>query len=457
MLSVTIIFTSCLGDDDVQTTYPSDAAISGFTLGTLKRTFTTKSSTGADSTYNGVYTANAYKFFIDQINHQIYNPDSLPYGTDVAHVVCNITSRNSGIITIKSLTSDSLFYYNSSDSIDFTSPRTLVVRSLDGRCTATYTATINVHKEKESTFKWTRMHDQLPFANAQQLKAFAHNDRIIVFASEGGECNVHSCEMGDDPQWATSVNSTALPAEACRNAVVMGEYIYTLAGGYIMRTTTGSVWEQSIPVPVTQLVAADTNTLYALSPDRTLMYSTDGGYNWTPDLLDSGTELLPTSELSTCLIPSRINPSISSIVLVGNRSVSEFDADLRAHVWTKLTGDSHNEPWMYVNTDQIEFALPRLSSLTAVPFGGGLIAAGGLGLGDCNVPGFSHFYYSGDGGIYWTASDKYTMPEGIECNNVFTMTADDEGYLWLICGGSGQVWRGKMVGIDPERPYVITE
>ena len=49
-----------------------------------------------------------YKFKIDQVNHLIYNTDSLPTGTDVAHVVCTITSASNGLVTIKDVDSDTI-------------------------------------------------------------------------------------------------------------------------------------------------------------------------------------------------------------------------------------------------------------------------------------------------------------------------------------------------------------
>ena len=132
MLSVVVLLASCLDDDVSETVYPSDAAITAFSLGTLNCYRTVKSSKGVDSTYKSNVTGSAYKFYIDQLNRTIYNPDSLPFGTDVAHVICTIASKNSGSVVIKNVDSDTLKYYNSTDSIDFTVPRQISVYSLDG-------------------------------------------------------------------------------------------------------------------------------------------------------------------------------------------------------------------------------------------------------------------------------------------------------------------------------------
>ena len=32
----------------------------------------------------------------------------------------------------------------------------------------------------------------------------------------------------------------------------------------------------------------------------------------------------------------------------------------------------------------------------------------------------------------------------MECNDVVALAADADNYLWLFCGGSGQVWKGRL-------------
>ena len=48
---------------------------------------------GRDSVYKKKFNASKVKFYIDQAQGLIYNPDSLPYGTDVAHVLTKVSTR----------------------------------------------------------------------------------------------------------------------------------------------------------------------------------------------------------------------------------------------------------------------------------------------------------------------------------------------------------------------------
>ena len=125
MMSV-MFLTSCLGSSDSDITYYNDAAITAFSVTTVNRYIHTSSKSGGDSIYKKAISK-PVTFTIDQYRKEIYNTDSLFADCDLKHVVVAITSKNSGTIVFKSMTSDSLTVYNSSDSIDFTKPREIQV------------------------------------------------------------------------------------------------------------------------------------------------------------------------------------------------------------------------------------------------------------------------------------------------------------------------------------------
>ena len=70
---------ACSKMSETETELYDDAAITSFVLGTMNRYVN-----GVKSTYTG----SEYLFHINQANRTVYNTDSLPMGTDVAHVVC---------------------------------------------------------------------------------------------------------------------------------------------------------------------------------------------------------------------------------------------------------------------------------------------------------------------------------------------------------------------------------
>ena len=187
LISTIVAFSSCLSSDDNEVTYYDDSAISSFTLGTLNRTMHTLSSKGVDSVYQTTIAGSSYQFYIDQDKREIYNPDSLPYGTDVKHVICTVIAKNNGLIGIKSLVSDSVFSYSSTDSIDFSTPRQMVAIANSGKATRYYTVRVNVHQEEADVFNWADMGKQEYFSSLNGMKAVACGSQLFTFGQKDGK------------------------------------------------------------------------------------------------------------------------------------------------------------------------------------------------------------------------------------------------------------------------------
>ncbi len=157
LLSVLCLTASCLKGNNDEVTYYSDAAITSFSVGTLTCYTHSVTSEGNDTVTASTVTGSSYNFHIDQVNHCIYNTDSLPVGTDVSRVLVSLTTRNNGVTLIRTLEDeDSVVYYLSTDSIDFTTPRKFVVVASDGSGYSEYIVNVNVHQEKEA-FNWEEM------------------------------------------------------------------------------------------------------------------------------------------------------------------------------------------------------------------------------------------------------------------------------------------------------------
>ena len=156
LLVVALSLTSCLKSSDDTVTLYDDVAIKTFTLGTLNRYLHTTTSEGGDSVYKITYSASTYRMNIDQLNHTITNADSLLLGTDLAHVICNVTTKNNAVVYVKSLISDTLFYLSSgADSVNFTQPRVFRVFSTDGSGFRDYKVSLSARSQSAGVFRWT--------------------------------------------------------------------------------------------------------------------------------------------------------------------------------------------------------------------------------------------------------------------------------------------------------------
>ena len=156
LITGTMLLSSCLGSGDDDVTYYNDTAITGFTLSTVNRYIHATTTSGKDSVYKRTLS-NPVTFSIDQYKKTIFNLDSLKADCDLSHVLVTISAKNSGYIVIKSMTSDTLYSYSSSDSLDFSKPREIRVYANDGSGYRAYQVAINKHQTETNKLLWEKM------------------------------------------------------------------------------------------------------------------------------------------------------------------------------------------------------------------------------------------------------------------------------------------------------------
>lgn len=156
LITGTMLLFSCLGSGDDDVTYYNDTAITGFTLSTVNRYIHATTTSGKDSVYKRTLS-NPVTFSIDQYKKTIFNLDSLKADCDLSHVLVTISAKNSGYIVIKSMTSDTLYSYSSSDSLDFSKPREIRVYANDGSGYRAYQVAINKHQTETNKLLWEKM------------------------------------------------------------------------------------------------------------------------------------------------------------------------------------------------------------------------------------------------------------------------------------------------------------
>ena len=91
---------SCLDSDVVEYEFSSDASITAFSIADSIITSYPAGVKGKDTTLTFSVVGAKYPFVINQKEGLIYNPDSLPVGTDISKVVVNITADTKGIYIV---------------------------------------------------------------------------------------------------------------------------------------------------------------------------------------------------------------------------------------------------------------------------------------------------------------------------------------------------------------------
>lgn len=432
--SFIVTLTSCLGDgNDSGTVYYDDTAISAFSLGTLNiEKHTTASDGVTDSTYKSTYSASSYKFYIDQQRQLIYNPDSLPYGTDAKHVVCSFSTKNSGTVVLNlkdAQGADSLAAYASTDSLDFSEPIRVRVYNMSGTAYRQYTVSVNIHRQTGYEMTWASTSYSALGLVGNRRMAY-NNGQLYLFGEQGGQTVGYKL-TGDS--WQQLSSSMQLAADAYRSLIAKDGYLYVLSNGSVLRSADGQTWSQTAQgTTLTQLLGASDAALYALSADG-IASSKDNGATWTADALDDAAANLPSTNVNLVCIPSKTNELTNDLVVVGTR-------DGVTRVWRKVEENADNaqaQPWAFYPDDEYnKKQLPALDNLQVVGYDNGLLALGG---------DFSTFYYSPDEGLTWTADNSYKLPTTFgRTATPFAMTVDASNFIYISTAASTDTWSARL-------------
>lgn len=459
LAAVAPLLTSCLSDNDDDVVYYDEAGITSFALTSVNQYTTTVDDEGESTTKKTVVDGSAYKFYIDQLTGEIYNPDSLPYGCDAAHVLTTVTSKYSGTIVLKATDSDDLSYYSSSDSIDFSTPRAIRAYSNSGLYYREYTVRVNVHQEEPDVMKWSQLATSSSLAALKGMRSVVAGGRLWVMGTDGTASHLYHTALTDGATWDEAALPTETDDEAWQSLTTwQGQPCWLSAGQCVCATlapngqpTGFASYGQTSWPELRRLAGTDGSHLYAIGTDGQLWASpTDLSADdaWQQQPLDEASTLLPVGDLHLLSLPVRSNAGASRLVLVGNR---ESDTDSHAMVWGRIVetdDDALQQPWSYCDvTADIRYPAPYRENLQVVGYDSGMLALGGEGLGATagTVTALDQFYLSVDGGITWQPSTTITLPDALTADShSFALASDDTNHLWIVGGESGQVWRGRL-------------
>ncbi len=419
------------------------------------------------------------QFCIDQEKLMIYNPDSLPYGTDVTHLLCTIsfgTTVSSATIVVGSGTvqvNDTTITYSTSstDSIDFTGRVTLNVTSANATNIVSYRVYVNVHQENSDSiyFPITARRDLPAAADDNYAVGMASlNDTFysVVNNSNGRYMCTASTPAG---RWTTrTVAYGFTPDEESLTATSDALYILDDEGNLytstdaLSWTATGQVWESII----------------GSYNDRVLGLLIDGGSRYTDEYpRRSGfaptamPDDFPVSGHSQLIVEESTWSLGETALMVGGRDASgnlvSTTWGYDGNTWGKLSHDTDSELpaiegpsiFSYFTYNVSAYSQHATSVITWVLMGG------------CLEDGtFNRVtYLSRDMGITWLASDDcMTIPSYIPsfmgakafvCTEVESIKAParrvsaaitewDVPYVYIV-GGTGtsgdllnNVWKG---------------
>ena len=432
LTAVIAVFASCASSSSSEDyTLSSNCAITTVTMGTMKRTVYSTTTAGADTSYQVAIAGSSFPMYIDQLNAEIYNPDSLPINTDITKVTLSITGDGTICYRLPG-GNDTLF--NAKDSLDFTEPRLFTCYSSDGYQSRTYRIKVNVHNSYSEDFSWVTAAsgiDKLGAITEQRL--FVENGELTLFAVKGGQAVVLKAAAETPADWEES----ALEAFTCdfHPAAVqsMGSAFYYVDGGTVMQSADGKEWTAILTdSPVEQLVATDGIVLYGIG-DGKIMMSADGTA-WEQDDASSDMALLPSENVAAVCAPMKFNDNFRFVLLGGLK-------DSQPAVWKKTvdTTGANTEPWTWFPQEgSAQAVYPALAQPVMMSYDDKIIF---MGIADGEV---GNFFLSVDGGRTWAEqTGNYNHPKDIKADS-FAAAADEDNFIWIVCSPSGQVLKGRL-------------
>lgn len=428
---------SCLDSDDTE--YSDLCYISSFTLGNVKRTMYTTSSTGEDSTYTISYSAGDFVMVVDQLGGTIQNKDSLPVRSVVTAVLASM--EGSGVAYYSPQNSDAWYEYSSSDSIDFSSPLTFRVYSTDGTSVRDYTVKVNVHQTDGDVFSWNQISTSDLWADAEQIKLIKYNEQLYLYALKDQDISLYTSSLDDGSTWQHVETIGADNGMPVSITLFNNNFYMNLADSTLITSDDGIQWTEITTDQTVRLIAADETYIYALSHET--LYRSNDAQKWKEETLDDDSQYLPVRDIAA--IAYNQGNGQQRVLLAGSRSLEQFPSDTMSVVWSRTsTSGNDAQGWAYFLSQQDNpYMCPRLQSLQLVRYNDVLLALGLSSL-DGLHQSFDGLYMSQDNGITWKAdTDEYTLPdELLGTEDPLSVCVDDQYHLWIITNKA--VWKGRL-------------
>lgn len=437
---LTAMTAGCKSDSETDASSSSECAVTAVTMATLNRYLPSTATDGTRTTTKVSVTGANYPMSIDHLTSRIYNLDSLPAGTDVSRVAF-ATFSTSATPMIRSLVTlqDSAFVQT--DSTDCRQIRDITVYAADGVTTHTYKLEVRVHKEWDDTVRWRRLSDAESYLAAADVhRAYCKEGALYVFGQEGTQPVVVTSPTQTPLTWTRTLLGNA--QTDTRSIVLCGTTFYSLADGLVQESTDGVNWQPltaAMPEGVTAfkaLATAGSSMLVALT-DKGFFSLDLKAAEWQKDVVDNA-EMLPTADICGGTAGTAGDSNFESLVVVGKRAGKTV-------VWQR-TIDLKGEKtfsWNYM-ADAGTDGLNLLTGISAAGYDGGILAGGQASGG-----ALGSLYMSYDKGLTW--SEKVVKrPEdadsktSIRTAGSYAVATDADNYIYVFCGGTGEVWRGRI-------------
>ena len=431
MSALALTFLASCGDDNKSSELSSDCAINAIVLGNLSRIYHTYLDNGKDTSYSITVPGAAYPLHIDQINRRIFNSDSLPVGTAVNKVYFTTFSAD-GIVSYR-LESGKDTLYSTKDTLDFTSPRIFTIFASDGSGSRSYTIDIKIHNADPDAYSWvTASPADNDVAKLESMRMIAKDGQLYLWGIKNGTNVVMTRKTGEGVALWTKKDISGTDGLQTKSINLFNGKFVAISESGLVESENGADWTETATSLVPDRILAADEELYITVSGK--IYSSSDLKSWKEEKADNSTAFLPTENIYSAVLPAVNNPNIENIVCVGY-------LDGKTETWKKEMNKVYPEDnaWSYYpTTEETPRTLPYLKGFNMMKYDGKLFCAGING-DTVNV------YTSADGARAWKKVKVPTMvPAQTGKPTEIFMTPDDDNHIWLVCSGTGMLWKGYL-------------
>ena len=393
-------------------------------------------------------------FTIDQLKGEIYNTDSMPYGTKIDRKVLIQIAYDGAVgpssVEFQQEATGKRTSWRSTDSVDFSRPVRIYITSYDRTQAKTYIARLNIHQQDPDSMAWLHSYPLLGHGSITDESLLADAGTYLLLARTADALRIYRTSDAQDWRW-TLLTPSGLPAgktlDAARATLFRHTYYIYSTDGALYRSADGAAWTTvaGAPTIVSLLGAVDTvahtTRTVALAAiirqgDALHFASMDAAGKWTTGEAVPAT--FPTEGFGSTNYEAAHR---RHLLLVGGR---RRDGSLTNQAWE--TTDGHT--WVCLN-ENIASGLPALEGAAVAMYDGKIYLMGGI-----NASGAASrtLYLSTDRGATWTAAaHKLLPPDEFAARGYASAVTTPDGYLILIGGRTSrtgfmmdELWRGRI-------------
>ncbi|MDR1332729.1 MAG: DUF6242 domain-containing protein [Tannerella sp.] len=434
---ILFLLTSCLGNNDTQMDEwnLSNCQIMTFSL-------------SCDS----IPGLSDVKFTIDQLSGQIYNRDSMPYGTSINFkAICNI-SYAAGTITsveVHQKATGTKAYWNGKDSLDFAGEVEFYIISYDGKASKTYTAKLNVHQQHPDVMTWSLDTGLPPASGATDRKVIAHGDsyRMYVRSSNGYELYESSAPSANN--W-TQTSLTGLQDKTFTLSQMTGyegNLYLPSSEGALYRSADGQEWTVVDGAPEIAALLGAVQASEELGRPSALAALVRNSSTWQFAVMNAyaqwqeGTEAPAEFPVTGFASNSYKKMYYSHLTTVAGK---DRNGALSSKSWDTMDGLA----WICLTAGEKNYFAQREGGMLA-DYDSKLYLIGGI---NASNQGLSDIYTSADKGVTWALADSLTfLPETFQGRGYASIVVDKDNFMLLFGGKerngaslSDELWRGRI-------------